>query len=312
MGIDISKKKLDIGLRRDGRMIRLAQQPNSAAGIKAVIAQLKEIKPTLVAFEPTGGYERALAQELSNASIRFAMVNARKARDFARSGPYEAKTDKADALMLAHYGETHNPAAYVMQSANQHKLEALRTRRGQVMQDLVAEKNRRELAHAAVQKYLTKSIKSLENQLDSIDAEMLAMVCDDPEWNRKRELLTSIVSIGPVTSLALLAQLPEAGSHGRKRIGRLAGLAPMANDSGDRHAPRHIAGGRTQVRSALYMATMNATVHNPAIKVFYDRLIKAGKLPMVAMTAAMHKLLTVINAILKSGNPWEDRSVKPA
>ena len=164
VGIDVSKATLDIAIRRDGVRAQLPQQENTPDGIKAVVALMKKVRPILVVFEPSGGYEKALAQGLGGAQIPFAMANARKARNFARSGEYEAKTDKVDAAMLAHYGEAHKPTVNVLASAKQQKLEALRTRRVQVMQDLVAEKNRRGLVHPYVKRYLLESIKTLENQ----------------------------------------------------------------------------------------------------------------------------------------------------
>ncbi len=312
VGIDVSKATLDISLRRDGVRTQLRQQENTPAGIKAVVAQMKKISPTLVVFEPSGGYEKALAQGLGGAQIPFALANARKARDFARSGAYEAKTDKVDAAMLAHYGEAHKPAVYALASAKQQALAALRTRRTQVMQDLVAEKNRRGLTHPCVQKYVRNSIETLENQIKDVDEDIQALVRDDPEWAKKQTLMTQVTSIGVVTAAALLAEMPELGTVGRKTIGRLAGLAPMPDDSGQHKSRRRISGGRPEVRTALYMATMNATQHNPVIAAFYTKMIKAGKLPKVALTACMRKLLVTLNAILKSGQPWEDRSAASA
>ncbi len=312
VGIDVSKATLDIAIRRDGVRAQLPQQENTPDGIKAVVALMKKVRPILVVFEPSGGYEKALAQGLGGAQIPFAMANARKARNFARSGEYEAKTDKVDAAMLAHYGEAHKPTVNVLASAKQQKLEALRTRRVQVMQDLVAEKNRRGLVHPYVKRYLLESIQTLENQIKAIDAEIQDLVRDDPEWTQKQALMTQVKSIGVVTSAALLAELPELGTVGRKTIGRLAGLAPMPDDSGQHKSRRRISGGRPQVRTALYMATMNATQHNPVIAASYNKMIKAGKLPMVALTACMRKLLVTLNAILKSGQPWEDRSAASA
>ena len=163
-----------------------------------------------------------------------------------------------------------------------------------------------------MKKYLQESIETLENQIKAIDEDMQNLVRDDPEWTQRQTLMTQVTSIGVVTATALLAEIPELGTVGRKTIGRLAGLAPMPDDSGQHKSRRRISGGRPEVRAALYMATMNATQHNPVIAAFYNKMIKAGNLPKVALTACMRKLLVTLNAILKSGQPWEDRSAASA
>ena len=159
---------------------------------------------------------------------------------------------------------------------------------------------------------MRKSIQTLENPIKAVDEDIQDLVRDDPELTRKQTLMTQVTSIGIVTSAALLAEIPELGTVGRKTIGRLAGLAPMPDDSGQHKSRRRISGGRPEVRTALYMATMNATQHNPVIAAFYTKMIKAGKLPKVALTACMRKLLVTLNAILKTGQPWEDRSAASA
>jgi transposase len=310
VGIDISKSTLDVAVRTAGRPSATFSQANDARGIRALVREFAKTPPSLIVLEPSGGYERALANALRDAQLPCALINPRKARKFADAAGYLAKTDAVDAGMLAHFGEALRPQASVMPDDIAQRLAALRTRRQQLIEIIVAEKNRAHHAHAAIAASLKAMLTCLQTQLRHIEQQLQALIQADPGLSKRQRILISCKGVSTITALTLLASLPELGLVSTKQIAALVGVAPLNNDSGHLTGPRHIAGGRAHVRSALYMATLSATRHNPSIRDFYVRLRAAGKSAKVALTACMRKLLVTLNAMLKSDQSWQDRSTK--
>lgn len=310
VGIDISKSTLDVAVRTAGTLSARFSQTNDARGIRALVHELTKTPPSLIVLEPSGGYERALANALRDAQVPCALINPRKARKFADAAGYLAKTDAVDAGMLAHFGEALRPEASVVPDDSAQRLAALRTRRQQLVELIVAEKNRAQHAHPATAASLKAVLKCLHTQLHQVEHQLQALIQADPGLSARHRILISCKGVGTLTALVLLACLPELGLLTAKQIAALVGVAPVNHDSGTLTGQRHIAGGRAQVRSALYMATLSASRFNPAIRDFYARLRAAGKSAKVALTACMRKLLVTLNAMLKSGQPWQDRSTK--
>jgi transposase len=235
-----------------------------------------------------------------------AVINPRQARNFAKSLGRLAKTDKVDASVLAHFGDALRPEPRPMPDEATQHLQAVLVRRRQVIEMLVAEKNRLStILDAAVQSRLEDHIAWLEQELEDLDRDLHDQLRASPVWCEKEDLLRSVKGIDPVTTTTLLAELPELGQLDRRKIAALVGVAPFNRDSGYMHGKRVIWGGRACVRHALYMAALSASRHNPVIKAFYQRLIQAGKMKKVALVACMRKLLTILNAMLRTGKPWQ-------
>ena len=310
VGIDIGKAQLDVAIRQGDECQVRKQQGNTSAGIKILISDLRKMKAKLGVIEPSGGYERELAIALGEAQLPYAMVNPKQARHFASAGGYLAKTDQVDAGMLAHFGAAMQPAACVPMTQIRRKLAHLRGRRQPLIDMIVAEKNRLQQAPDDTQDNVKETLEFLQSQLARMELELQGVILNDPESTRKQNLLRSAPSIGPATSVALLADLPELGSLNRKQIAALVGVAPYNRDSGTFRGHRKISGGRARVRTALYMATISAIRHNPMISQAYKELRARGKIKMVALVAVMRKFIVMLNAILKSGLPFEDRSKK--
>ena len=308
IGIDVSKAQLDLAMRPAGTH---SQVTNDSEGITALLKQVQELQPTLIVLEATGGLETAATAALVVAGQPVAVINPRQARDFAKSLGRLAKTDKIDAAMLAHFAEAIRPEVRQLPDEQAQVLQAKLVRRRQLIEMLVAEKNRVSLTHASVQCLVKEHITWLEGALSKIDQELQDQLQASPVWREKENLLRSVKGVGPVTAITLLAELPELGQLNRKKIAALVGVAPFNCDSGKMKGKRAIWGGRACVRTALYMATLSATRHNPVIRVFYDHLIQAGKLPKVALVACMRKLLTILNAILRSGKAWNPSLAVP-
>jgi transposase len=302
IGLDIAKAHIDVASHPDGRTW---QVPNTEEGIAALTTELVRLAPSAVVLEATGGYEQAAAASLAAAGLRVAVINPRQTHAFARAIGQLAKTDRLDALTLAQFAAAVRPTIRPLPDAATLELQALLARRGQVIGMLTAEKNRLQQAGRAVRPHITAHIAWLEAQRDDLDRELSDRLRQSPVWREKDDLLRGIPGIGPVASFTLQATLPELGSLSRKEIAALAGLAPRARDSGSMQGKRVIAGGRARVRQGLYMATLAATRYNPVIRAFYDRLVAAGKPRKVALTACMHKLLLICNAMLRSRTPWD-------
>jgi transposase len=302
VGIDVSKEHLDVGVRPANQRW---QVENDLEGIAELVKRLAGIKPTLIVLEATGGYEMAAAAELAGAGLPVAVVNPRQVRDFAKSLGRLAKTDRIDAHVLARFGEAVGPEARALPDEQTQQLQALLTRRRQIIEMLVAERNRVRLAHKGVMTGLMEHIAWLEKRLEELDRELHDLLKKSPIWREKDDLLRSVPGVGPVLATTLLAELPELGSLNRKKIAALVGVAPFNCDSGKMHGKRAIWGGRASIRAVLYMATLSAIRCNPVIHTFYDRLTRAGKEAKVALVACMRKLLTILNAMLHNLKHWE-------
>jgi len=282
---------------------------NEAEAHSALAATLKPLDVALVVMEATGGYEAALACALQAAGLPVAVVNPRQARDFAKSMGRLAKTDRIDARMLAEFASVlvrRDDLASLIRpvaDAQQQALAAMVTRRRQLVTMMLSERQRLQLAIAVVRPSIEAMIEAIRKQLDDVEAQMVSHV--QAHYAELDKLLRSASGIGPVASATLIAELPELGKLNRREIAALVGVAPMANDSGNTKGRRRVQGGRFEIRRVLYMATLTAARHNPAIKTFYDRLLAAGKLPKVALVACMRKLLTTLNAMVKTNKPWD-------
>jgi transposase len=303
LGIDVSKAHLDYAYYGSSET---AQVDNTAAGIAQLVAECKAGKVSLVVVEATGSLEMPVVAALLTAGIPTAVVNPRQVRDFAKGLGKLAKTDKIDAHTLAQFGFMVHPRVYVLPSQEAQALEALLTRRSQVIEMLSSERVRMHTVHFSQRARLEKHIDWLKGELEQIDSELNQSISQSETWKAKDQLLQSVPGVGRILSTSLLAWLPELGLLNGKQIAALVGVAPFNRDSGQWRGRRMICGGRAEIRSALYMAALSASRFNPLISTFYNRLIKAGKLPKVALTACMRKLLLILNAMIKHGTPWKN------
>ena len=301
VGIDVSKRRLDVAVRPAGDVW---QTSNDARGITTLVERLVELAPRLVVLEATGGIELALAVEGAAADLPIAVVNPRHVRDFARAAGKLAKTDALDAQVLAHYAEAMQPETRPLPDATTQELKALVARRRQLVEMITAEKNRLGRATPLVRPQLQGHIRWLEGSLRELDKDLGDYIRSTPIWRAKDKTLRSVPAVGPVLTMTLLADLPELGVLNRGEISALAGVAPFNRDSGTLRGKRTVWGGRSQVRAALYMATLVATRFNPVIRDFYQRLCAAGKPKKVALTACMRKLLVILNAMIKHNRTW--------
>ena len=299
VGIDVSKEQLDVAVGSDGPEVSFANEEN---GIANLVAELRARNGALVVLEATGGFELPLAAALAAAHLPVAIVNPRQVREFARATGQLAKTDRIDARVLALFAERIRPEPRTLPSEATRVLDALLSRRRQLLDMITAEHNRLGFAPKALHKGITKHIRWLQRELEAVDRDIGKSIQASPLWRAQDDLLRSIPSIGPVTSRTMIGALPELGTLNRRQIAKLVGLAPFARDSGKFRGKRRIAGGRSDVRKALYMSTLVATRHNPIIRVFYQRLVAAGKPKKVALTACMRKLPTILNAVVRTGS----------
>lgn len=302
-GIDVSKQHLDVCLGSEHWRL-----PNDAAGWQELTQGLKQADVDLVVLEATGGYERDVVCALQDAGIALARVNPRQSHDFAKSMGELSKTDKVDARMLRDFADVlarhKDRAKYItpLVSAQRLELAGLMTRRRQLVEMRVAETQRLEQARGRAVRSIQSVMKTLDKQIADIDEDIDSHL--DQHFKQQRSLLDSVKGVGPVTVLTLTAALPELGQLARRQIAKLVGVAPLANDSGQRSGKRRIWGGRSEVRAVIYMATLSALRYNPVIKAFYERLLAAGKPKKVAIVACMRKLLTIINAMLRDQAAW--------
>ena len=301
VGIDVAKAHLDLAVRPTGEQWRVR---HDEPGIAAVVDRLAGLAPTLVALEATGGREVGLVAALVAAGVPVAVVNPRQVRRFAQAVGQLAKTDALDAQLLARFADVVRPAPRPVPAAEAQRLSALLERRQQVVAMITAERQRLETAIPAVQARIRAHLHWLEAEVADLDRQLHDAVQASPAWREREDLLRSVPGVGPTTAFTLLADLPELGRLGRKAIAALVGVAPLACDSGTLRGRRLVWGGRARVRSVLYMATLVATRHNPVIRAFYAKLCAAGKPKKVALVACMHKLLLILNAILRQGSPW--------
>lgn len=302
VGLDIAKAHLDLAVYPAEAPQRFA---HTEAGLAALVAHVRPLAPTLVVLEATGGYETAVVAALALAGVPLAVVNPRQVRDFAKAIGRLAKTDALDAAVLARFAAQVQPTPRPLPDATHQELTALVARRRQLVEMLTAERNRLLVAHGRIKRDVHVHIHFLEQRLKQTDTDLKSLIRASPVWRAREQLLRSVPGIGPTTAATLLAQLPELGRLSRQQIAALVGVAPLNCDSGQRQRPRVTWGGRAAVRAPLYMATQVATRRNPVIRVFYQRLRAAGKPPKVALVAAMHKLLTILNAMVKADRPWQ-------
>jgi transposase len=306
VGIDVSKEHLDWAAHDSPEGGRVA---HDEAGLDALVARLRVLTPACVVLEATGGLEMSVLAALSVAGLPAAVVNPRQVRDFARASGHLAKTDKLDAKCIAHFAATMQPTHTAMPEALTLELELILARRRQLIAMRVSEKNRlsgllgpRRIARVVTS--INLIIDTLTTELEELDDELATKIKQSPVWRAKDQLLRSVPGVGPGTSRTLLLDLPELGTLDRKQIAALVGVAPFNHDSGKLRGRRTISGGRATVRSMLYMASVSCLRFNPVIRPFYERLRAAGKPAKVALTACMHKLLTILNAMVKANRPW--------
>lgn len=302
VGIDVAKDWLDIAVRPTGQVWRAAQDE---AGIAETVGRLRGLKPTLVVLEATGGCELAVVAALRVAGLAVAVVNPRQVRDFARAIGRLAKTDRLDAQTLALFAERVQPPAQPAPDAEREALDQLLTRRRQLMEALTAEKNRLHRAQGPARESIQKHIDWLKGAVAEIDGQLQQALAQNPTFQQREQIVRSAPGVGPVLTYTLLAELPELGALNRKEVAALVGVAPLNRDSGTLRGKRTIWGGRGTVRAALYMAALVASRCNPVIRTLYQRLLAAGKAKKLALIACMHKLLVILNAMVRHGTRWQ-------
>lgn len=301
VGIDVSKERLDIS---PGGAGKVWSATNTPAGWTELIQQLKPLKPAVVVLESTGGYETQVLAELYHAGLPVARVNPGRVREFAKSIGQLAKTDQLDARVLARFAEAVRPEPAKLADEDEQYLAGLVNRRRQLLEMHVAEQNRLYTAPKQMRQRINHHLEWLKNEIRTLEAEIDDFIQGSPMWKEKGDLLRSVPGVGNITAFTLLADLPELGTMDRKQIAALVGVAPLNRDSGRRSGKRRIYGGRSSVRTTLYMATLTAIRCNPVIHAFYHRLLQAGKEKKVAIVACMRKLLTILNSMLRHHSPW--------
>jgi transposase len=302
VGVDVAKDRLDIHVLPAGAAFAVTRDP---AGIEDLCTRLAPLAPALIVLEATGGLETVVVAALAGAGLPVAAVNPRQIRDFARATGKLAKTDALDAQAIARFAAAVRPPVRALPDEDARTLADFVARRRQVIEMAVAERNRRRLARTAtLRKRIDAVIAVLETQLADLDHDIGRKLRESPAWREKEDLLKTVPGVGDQTARTLIAELPELGTLDRRKIAALVGVAPMNRDSGTWRGKRFVQGGRASVRCALYMAALVAVRRNPVLKAFYQRLIGAGKAPKTALVAAMRKLLTILNAMLKHKTAW--------
>jgi transposase len=308
IGIDVSKSLLEVAAHESDYQFRCA---NKAKAFGELIVELIALRPALIVLEATGGLEIPVVAALHAAGLPVVVVNPRQVRDFAKALGQLAKTDRLDARVLAHFAAAIKPPLRPIKSKDELELDALVGRRGQLVEMLTAEKNRRgSAATDTVRDEIKEHIDWLEERIAELDEQLQAQLKHSAVWQGRDDILQSVPGIGPVVSFSLIADLPELGTLNRQKISKLVGVAPLNNDSGQQRGTRHIYGGRARVRCMLYMAAFTATRYNPVIKEFYERLLAKEKPFKVVMTACMRKLLTIINVMIRDSTTWKLNSEK--
>jgi transposase len=301
VGIDVSKAWLDIAVHEQEEVWR-AQ--NNDQGIGTLLEQLKPLAPETILLEATGGFEMLLVAYLQQAGLPVVVTNPRRVRAFASSTGRLAKTDKLDARLLAHFAAAVRPPIRRLPSEGEEQLTALLTRRRQLVDMLTVEKNRLVTVRPAMKGDIQDHLTWLKDKLAKLDQEIHQFIQSTPLWKEKDALLRSVPGVGKITSGTLLAMLPELGSLNRQQVAALVGVAPINKDSGRKRGKRRTYGGRADVRSVLYMAALSAKKYNPVIRKFYERLVQQGKEKKVALTACMRKLIVILNAMMRTQQPW--------
>ena len=307
VGIDVCKERLDVHFAPSGESVSVSYD---ASGLRELTLRLKALPVVCIALEATGKLETLAAATLAEAGLPVAVVNPRQIRDFARATGRLAKTDRIDACVIARFAEAVKPALRKVADAPSRRLGECIARRRQLGKMLTAEKNRLSRTEdLALGKTVKTHIQWLKRALTGLDARLKELVRESPIWREKEALLQSVPGIGDVVSRTLIAELPELGKLSRRQIASLVGVAPLNRDSGTMRGRRSVWGGRPTVRRALYMAALVASRKNGLIRCFYERLRGAGKRPKVALVACMRKLLTILNAMVRSGQPWRAQAV---
>jgi transposase len=304
VGIDVAKAECVVAVRPTGATWTI---PQTEAGWDRLATRLHALAPTLVLLEATGGLELPLTGVLAAAGLPVAVVNPRQVRNFAKATGALAKTDALDAAVLAHFAEAIRPVPRPVPDATTQILAALVTRRRQLVEMVTAEENRLGSAPSVLRASLQAHLRWLRRQLAQLDTDLDQTIRTHPGWRVQDDLLQSAPGVGPILAATLLGGLPELGTLSRGPIAALVGVAPWNRDSGRHRGSRHCWGGRADVRAVLYMATLAAVRCNPVLRAFYHRLLAAGKLKKVALVACMRKLLTILNAMVKTQTPWTPR-----
>lgn len=306
VGIDVAKNSLEIRIEPAGEALCVAYDE---PGLARLSQRLSEVRPVLIVMEATGGLETRLASELVAKGLPVAVVNPRQPRDFARATGELAKTDGIDAAVLCAFARAIRPAVRPLKDADTRELDDLVTRRRQLIDIRVQEILRLGSADSkAMQKSLKNHIGWLDKRIKNLDNDLKKRLRASDAWKTKEDLLREIPGVGAVTTLTMIAKCPELGRLNRRQIAKLAGVAPLANDSGEHRGKRFVWGGRADMRAVLYMATVSAIRCNPVIQTFANRLKGAGKPSKVVIVACMRKLLTIMNAMVKNNQPWSQKT----
>lgn len=311
VGIDVSKDRLDVAVRRNGESVggESFVVSRDGVGIDDLIGRLKALVPRLIAIEATGGFETVVAAGLAGAGLPVVVVNPAQVRSFANALNKRAKTDPIDAAVIAHFAEATKPKLRQLPDETTRLLADLVARRRQIVEMIAAESQRaRHITLPRLRKSIARLRKALEKELSELDDDISDQVRGSPAWAEKEDLLESVPGIGPTIARTLIAELPELGSLDRRQIAALAGLAPWTRQSGQWRGKSFIGGGRASVRRALFMGAMVAARYNPELKLFRDKLVAAGKPKLVAIIAVARKLLTILNAILRDKTPWQPKT----
>ena len=302
VGVDVSKEHLDVHVRPGGESFRVSREEE---GLEELLRRLEALGPSVIALEATGGFEAVVAAKLGAAGLPVVVVNPVQVRAFAQALGKRAKTDLLDAAVIAHFAEAANPEVRALPDTATRLLGDLLTRRKQIVQMIVAERQRAQVLTAPrLKKSVERLLKALKKELAMLDKEIDDTIRNTPLWREKEDLLRSVPGVGPTIARTLLAELPELGGLSRREVASLVGLAPFTRQSGQWRGKSFIGGGRSTVRAALFMGALVAVRCNPALKRFYEHLLARGKEKMVALIAVARKLLTILNAILRDHRPW--------
>ncbi len=301
VGIDVCKRSLQVRVYGENKDEVFG---NDADGIMRLAEKMKVLKPELIVFEATGGYERRAVRALNEANFAVTIVNPTRVRRFAEGLGILAKTDKIDAYVIAYFASVVRPSVNSRQTPLEEKLAALVERRRQLIVELTAEKNRLSTCPDCVRDSIEEHVDWMEERIERLETEIKVCIGSKPEWQQRAEIIDSVPGVGIVTATTMVAELPELGQLNRQEIASLVGLAPFNKDSGPKKGKRRIFGGRSGIRRTLYMAALSAIRYNPVIRNFYENLLKRGKEKKVALTASMRKLLVIINALVRKGEAW--------
>ena len=303
VGVDVSKDRLDVHVLPSGEVFAVARDGD---GINELITRLAALSPVIIGVEATGGFETVVAAGVAGAGLSVAVINPAQVRAFAHAMGQRAKTDPIDAAVIALFVQAVRPQPRALPDAQQRLLADLVSRRRQIVQMIGAERQRLGRAvEARLRKSLTRLIAALERELAEVNQEIDDSLRGSPAWKAKEDLLTTVPGVGANTARTLIAEMPELGQLDRKQIAALAGLAPWTRQSGKWKGKSMIGGGRTSIRSAMFVVAMVAARHNPVLKAFHQRLIQAGKPKMVALVAVARRMLTILNAMIRDNKPWQ-------